>query len=138
GELGQPEVEHLDDAVAPYHHILRLDVSMNDPGPVRSSERGGDLHCHIERLRHTQISLRRIHQTLAQCLSFDVLGDDVMSIFNFADLVNGDDVWVVEGGGRARLLREAAHTPSITCEFSRQQLDGDLATELRDFGEPDL
>ena len=39
--LGQPEVEHLDGAVAADHHVGRLEVAMNDALRVRGAERVG-------------------------------------------------------------------------------------------------
>jgi hypothetical protein len=33
-ELGQPEVEHLNQAMRRQHDILRLDVAVDDPGFV--------------------------------------------------------------------------------------------------------
>ena len=37
--LRQAEVEHLDEAVGPHHHILGLDVAMDQTGGVRGVER---------------------------------------------------------------------------------------------------
>src|SRR5262249_27437734 len=35
GQLGDAEVEHLDNEIAAHHYVLRLDVAMYDPGLVR-------------------------------------------------------------------------------------------------------
>ena len=46
---------------------------------------------------------------------------------SFSDLVDGNDVRVVERGGGARLLPEAAHPIPIICEALGEQLECDLA-----------
>jgi hypothetical protein len=51
GQLGQAEVQHLDNAVAAHHYVLRLDVTMRDPGFVRGSERVADLRGNINCVR---------------------------------------------------------------------------------------
>ena len=65
-ELREAEVEHLDVAVAPDHHVLRLDVAVDDPGVVRGGQRGGHLrrdpdafagrHCAAARIRCRSVS----------------------------------------------------------------------------------
>ena len=45
--------------------------------------------------------------------------------------VDGDDVQVVEGRGRARLLLEAAQAHSVLRVLGRQELQSDLAAEAR-------
>src|SRR5262245_3076029 len=86
--------------------------------------------------------LRRAQYSLAQRLALDVFHDDVVCAPGFcrslADLVNGDDVRMIEGGGYARLLREAPHAPCVSRELGRQQFYGDFAAELRVLGQPDL
>src|SRR5262249_22381427 len=56
----------------------------------------------------------------------------------FANLVNGDDVWMVERRGSFGLLLKAAQPVSIICKRSRQDFDGDLAVEPRVAGAPDF
>src|SRR5262245_23086406 len=48
-----------------------------------------------------------------------------------ADLVNGDDVRVVEGGGGFGLLNKASQAVGVLCEFRGQQLERDPAFEAR-------
>ena len=75
GELGQAEVQHLHDAVRPEHHVLRLDVAMDDPGGVRGAQRGRDLNGDVERL--TQREAGR-GEPLPEGLPLDVLHRDVV------------------------------------------------------------
>ena len=42
-ELGQAEIQDLNVAVAADHDVVGLDVTMNDPGPVRGGESIGNL-----------------------------------------------------------------------------------------------
>jgi hypothetical protein len=55
-----------------------------------------------------------------------------------ADLVDRDDVGVVEGRGRARLLGEAAQPVRDRSEGLGQELDGDVAVEVVVAGAVDL
>jgi len=129
GQLGQAEVQHFDQAVAPHHDVLRLDVPVRDPGLVRGGERGGDLDGKLNRIRRLHPLLRRACHSLAQRLAVNELLDDVAAAFNFADVVNGDDVRMVQGGGRPRLLFKAPHPLPVVRELSGQQFDGHFATQ---------
>src|SRR5262245_34716558 len=48
---------------------------------------------------------------------------------SLADFVNRDDVRMVEGRGRSRLLFEATHAPDVGRELGGQQLDRHLAPQ---------
>ena len=54
------------------------------------------------------------------------------------DLVDGDDVRVIEGGGGLRFLDEPAAAVSIRQAIGGQHLDGHLATQPRVAGAIDL
>src|SRR5262245_32605348 len=49
-ELREPEVEHLHQPVVARHDVLRLDVTVSDPGLVRGCERGCRLRRYFQRL----------------------------------------------------------------------------------------
>src|SRR5262249_8882683 len=129
------EVENLDDAVTSQHHVLRLDVAVHDPGLVRGGERGGDLRRDVEGGgRREPVAI----QPLAQRLAVNELRDDVAASTRLADLPNPEnreDVRMVERGGGARLLLEAAHASGVPGELGGQQLERDLAAELRIFSQ---
>ena len=74
-ELRQPEVQHLDEPVRPEHHVLGLDVAVDDPGGVRGAQGGGDLDRDVERLADGQ---SRRGEPLPQRLPLDVLHRDVV------------------------------------------------------------
>jgi hypothetical protein len=70
-------------------------------------------------------------QQLAQGLALDQLHDDERAAGPPPDLVDGDDVGVVEGRGRTRLVLEAGEASSIGRYLGRELLDGDVPSELR-------
>ena len=74
-ELRQPEVEHLHEAVGPEHHVLGLDVAVNDAGGVRGAQRGSNLNRDVERLADRQPCRG---EPLPERLALDVLHRDVV------------------------------------------------------------
>ena len=48
-ELGEPEVDDLGQAIAGHHHVLRLEVAMDDARSVRLREPFGDLVAELDR-----------------------------------------------------------------------------------------
>ena len=86
GELRQTEVQHLHDAVRPEHHVLRLDVAVDDPGRVRDAQGGRHLNGDVERL--TQRELRR-GEPLPEGLPLDVLHRDVVLALARLDRARG-------------------------------------------------
>src|SRR4030095_7927825 len=102
---------------------------------MRSRERAGHLLRHVERRIQAQWPASHL---LAQCLAFDKLADDVMRAISFADLVNGQDVWVVERGGRFRFVFETSHAIRIFCEGGGQYFERDLAFESGIFCQEDF
>src|SRR5262245_19962195 len=108
---------------------------MDDPGLVRGGERGGDLRRNVEcGGRREPVAI----QPLTKCLAVNELGDDVMRSIRLADLENREDVRMVERGGGASLLLEAAHASGVPAELGGEQLERDLATELRIFSQVDF
>src|SRR5262249_37939877 len=71
----------------------------------------------------------------AQRAAFDEFGRDEMRAArfrnDFADLVNGNDVRMIERGGGARLLAEAMDALGIFGEMRRQQFERDLTAQPR-------
>ena len=94
GELGKTEVEYLYIPVGPAHHVLGLDVAMDEAARVCSRECCADLHCHIDRgidWRH-----RAATEALADRLAFDELGHDERSAVEIAEIMNDEDVRMVD------------------------------------------
>ncbi len=127
-ELGEPEVEDLDRAVLRDHHVLGLQVPVDDPGGVRLGEPVGHLVGEVEQLPGRQ---RPGMEHLAQRPAVDELHRDVDRRVFRPDVVDRHDVGVVEGRGRARLLLESLAPVGVGRELGRQHLDGHLAAEAR-------
>ena len=75
GQLGDAEVEHLDVAVAAQHHVLGLDVAMDDALFMRGGERGTGLDGDVQATARLEAAAR--HRR-AQRFAFDQLAGDVV------------------------------------------------------------
>ena len=127
GQFRQPEVEDLDVPVLRHHQVLGLQVPVHDPGRMRLGETVGGLHRDVEKpLRRERFSRR---QEFAKRLSVHELHRDVGRPVGFADVVDGQDVGVVQGRGRARFLLEALAAFGMAGHRGRQNLDRDVAAE---------
>src|SRR5262245_56622418 len=88
----QTEVENFNQTIRSDHHVLRFDVTMNDPGIVSRRERRGHLRCDLDcGLRCNGTTLHALSQRVA----FDELAYDKMPIVVLADLVNCKDVRMI-------------------------------------------
>ena len=99
----QAEVEQLDVAVGPDHHVVRLDVAMDDLRRVRDREGFGDLPRDARRAAERQA----LGGHLAQGRSLDELHRDVAIVANDTGLVDRDDVRVIQRGGERGLAQQA-------------------------------
>ena len=134
-ELGQAEIEDLDQAVGGDEDVLGLQVAVDDAAAVRRGQAAGDLLRVRQGLAQRQ---RAAAERAAQRLAVEQLGDDVGPPVGGADVVDRDDVRVVERGGGARFQLEAVEALRIGREARRQHLDGDVAAEARIAGPIDL
>src|SRR5690349_12599962 len=100
--------------------VFRLDVSMQDPFCMRRGQRIGDLHGNAQRFAVLDSSVcnevssgrgERLRSTdmLTKRLAIDELGGDEVSLFGLSNLVDRDDVWMVQRGGRSCLSLKAPH-----------------------------
>src|SRR5262249_7296863 len=128
GQFGEAEIEDFDQTVRPHHHVLRLDVTMQNSGRVGGGQRARDLRSDFKRV--AQLKPGAGHP-LAQRLAVNELGRDEVDAFDLSNLVNSDDVRVIEGGGRMRLLYKASHPAFIRREMRGEQLERDFASETR-------
>ena len=93
---------------------------MDDAVAVRGVERIDDAAHQIERLAHPE---RTAPQPRRQRFAFDVLHDDEVAAAGVgADLVDGADVRMVEGGGRLRLAQQPAADLVVAGAASRRNL----------------
>src|SRR5439155_16536506 len=93
-EFCQAEIQHLHDAVTAHHDVLRLDVTMRNPGGVGCGERARRLDRHLKYF--SQVHWRPFH-ALAQSLAVDEFSGNKMVSFGFADFVDRDDVRMIQG-----------------------------------------
>ena len=111
---------------------------MNDVPGVRRCESTDNLlgvTCRRARVDCSSIQVR------AEVFAFEQLRDDVARAFVMADIVNGEDVRMVQGGRGERFLFKAAKPVFIGRKRGRQELDGDVAIQPRvaraiDFSHP--
>ena len=128
GELGQAEVEDLDEAVLRDHEVLGLQVAVHDPGAVRFREAVGGLRGDAEERSRRQGA---VGQNLAQRSSLDELHRDELDAVRGADVVDRDEIRVVQRRGRARFLLEALQPLGVRREGRRENLESELPTETR-------
>ena len=133
-EPGDPEVTDLGTAGVE-EDVGRLDVAMDDPGPVRGRQRPGELGTELGG------TLRRHGSPLAdgagEGWSVDVLHDQPRQAVVVDDVVDGDDVGVVQRGGAARLLPGRPTLCPVLTGEAVDLLEGHLAVEHPVAGEPD-
>src|SRR5262249_20501453 len=123
-EFCNSKVEHLHISVRPEHDVLRLDVAMNNSRLVSGGERTRDLDSDVDSF--TQL-YRSAGQTLTQRLAFDQFAGDIMNRAILADLVNGQDVWMIEPYYCVRFLLKPLQVLRIASKTYGQQLECGLA-----------
>ena len=69
-------------------------------------------------------------EPIAQRLSLNEFGGDVVQPVLRADFMNGQNVGMVQGGCSIRLVLESTEPLAIVCEFRGEYLDCDEASEL--------
>ena len=130
-DFGQAEVENLGVAAAGAEQIRRLDVAVNDPGVMRRLERVGDLDRHCQQ----QVDIERVpgHAVL-QGRPFEAFHHQERAAVLFADVVDGADVGVIQGGSGLRLVAESGQGIGSVSEIGRQELQRDKAPQPRILG----
>jgi len=108
---------------------------VDDAGGVSRGQGVGERDREAQRLGGRQ---RPAPQPLCERLAGHELHDDEVDSLSRLDLVNGDDVGVVEGGGGAGLLDEAGAAVRVGEAIGGQDLDRDLAAEAGVAGAVDL
>ena len=131
--LGDPEVRQVRVAVLVDEHVGGLDVAMHEPAPVRGVERARDLGEDVERALGRQPALPA--QQRSHVAAVDEAHREVQLPVVLAGLIDRDDVRMVQGGGKARLLEEAAPEQLVPGQLGRDQLQRHRALE-REVGRP--
>ena len=127
--LARPKSRILTIPSAVDHHVLGLQIPMDDAGRVGPSQSLGDLRGDREDLAEGEAdepaaSSRSVFPSTSSIAMKDVESDA-------RDLVDRDDVGMGEGGGGAGLALEAPEPLGIGGEVLGQHLDGDVASEPR-------
>ena len=91
-EVGNTEIRNLDNAVIDNKDVLRFNVAVHDPFPVRVAERSRDLQGEVYCLRRIDRSM--ILKILLECDAVDQLHNDVFYVIGAAHIVYADDVRV--------------------------------------------
>ena len=120
--LRQTEVQHLHFAFGRDPDVRRFQIPMNDSFAVRGLERFGDLLRIIERGLHPQRAVKRfaLHQ----------LQHEAIHIAGFFDAVNRGNVRMIQRSERARLAAKPRQPLGVPRELVRQNLDGNIASQL--------
>jgi hypothetical protein len=126
--LGKTEVENLHSPVGEQEDVLGLQVAVDDAALVRRGEPGGDLRRDLHGLARRR---RSAVQALAQRLAEEELHDRERLVALPADVVDGEDVGMREGGDRLRLALEAGERVGARREMRRQHLERHVALEPR-------
>ena len=121
----QAEVEHLHVAVGAHHHVVGLDVAMDDLLRVCHGQRLGHLAREVARL----VDGGALANHLAQRAALHQLHDDEAARGGLARLVNGDDVGVVQGRDGQRLTDKTVDGLRFLVQPRRHQFHGDVAPQ---------
>ena len=126
--LGQAEVEDLDLPVRRELHVGGLEVAVDDSLLVRGLERLGDLPGDGEGLVEGE---RPALQPLGEVFALDELHDEGADAARLLEAVDRGDVGVLELGEDLRLALEAREAVGVRGERLGEDLDRDLALQLR-------
>src|SRR5258705_7673292 len=122
GEFGKPEIQDFYDTVLADHDILRLHVTMDDASLVCRRQRLCDLNADVEHLIQPQ---PRAREMMAERFALDVFSGNEMSGVRLADLVDGENVRVVQGGCSFGFLDKTLQSSLISRDILRQNLQRD-------------
>jgi hypothetical protein len=128
------EVRHLQPLAD--EDVVRLDVPVDDPVPVRKPERLEHLVRVGKRGRDRERPTR--HDQLLEAAPLDDLHRDVVGAFRLAAVVHRDDVRMRERRGRLGLAPEALDEEIVVRVTLVQNLDRDPAAEILVLGEVDV
>ena len=134
-ELGQPEVEHLHLAACGDDDVGALDVAMDDAPAVRFGQRVGHLPGDVHGLAHGE---RAMGDARREDLALDVLHHQEVGALVLADVVDGGDVGGPQRRGGPGLGQQARAPFRVRLAGRGQELERDLASQPRVFGEVDL
>ncbi len=126
-QLGEAEVQHLQPPVRGQHHVLGLQVAVEDALPVGRGHRVGHGDGEREEALHREAARR---DRLAERLALDELHrQEAEPVLLLEGAVEGDDAGVAQRGDRLRLALEALDLLGVRRHLGRQHLEGHAAVE---------
>ncbi len=126
-DLGETEVEDLDPVVGGEEDVVGLEIAVDDVSAVGGGEAVGDPQAPGDGGDRRR---RAVPEDPAERLALEELGHDIGLIVVDADVMDGEEVGVVEGGGGAGLTLEALPPIGAVRDLRRQHLDRHLTVEL--------
>ena len=103
---GNSKVRHLYRTVFQHHHVMGLDVTVDDTPAVSMIQCLGNLNSEVEGLLPVEGSL--FLHILLQRNAIDQLHDDVIRFISGGNVINRHDVRMAEHGNSLTLRMEAA------------------------------
>jgi hypothetical protein len=126
-QAGQAEIQQLHVTVVTHHHVVGLDVAMDDLRRMRDRQRFGDLARDCDHPRQRQCLCReRPHRG-----PLDKLHRDVAIRADDAGFVNRHDVRMIERGGESGFAKQAIERRVVRDQRAANHLQCDVALELR-------
>jgi len=111
------------------HHVLRLQIAVDDVLGVCSGERIGDLQVQVDHLGGRQLAAAAL-DALGQRLALEVLHDNVGSTVGLLAVVGDlDQAGVLDPVDGAGFIEEAGDELGIAGVLAVQDLDGDAALD---------
>ena len=126
--LGQPEIQDLRLPAVADEDVGRLDVAVHDAAAVRRIQRIGDLDAQLHNPLRRQ---RLVFDAVLQRGPFQQLHGDEVLVALAANVVDGANVRVVEGGRGPRFALETLQRLRVPGDLRRQELEGDKAAQAR-------
>lgn len=128
GSDDEAEVEDLRQAVAGQEDVLGFQVAVDEAVHVRFGERVGDLRRDVERAAERQGAA---HERRPESLAVEELGHGEGHAVDAAVVVDREDARMREGGDGLRLGLELGLGARVGRHALRQDLQGDVAVQLR-------
>ena len=109
------EVRHLHRAILQHHHIVGLNISVDDSAAVGMLQGFRNLHSKVQSLLPVQRTA--LFQILLQGDAFDQLHDDIVCIICGRNVVHLYDIGIAQHSNRLALRTEAAAKFLVPCKF---------------------
>ena len=126
GELGEPEIENFCRAAVDQKNVGGLDVAVDDAFGVRRIKAAGNLNADLQQFRQLDAALG---DAVLESLALQQFHGDERTAFEFADVVNGADVRMVERRCGARLAVEALDGCGIVRRLLGEKFERDTAPQ---------